>query len=55
MPTLRDNATAVPKGPREFDPEITDMAKYIHSYNVDSELAVSPCIFRCPVSPNLVC
>ncbi|KAI9663273.1 MAG: ATP-binding cassette transporter CGR1 [Bathelium mastoideum] len=38
MVNLR-SAAAVPAGPREFDPEITDMAKYIHHYRVDSELA----------------
>jgi 2-methylcitrate dehydratase len=25
---------------REYDPEIKDMAKYIHEYNIDSDLAV---------------
>ena len=25
---------------REYDPEIKDMADYIHNYKVDSELAV---------------
>ncbi|KAF2237818.1 2-methylcitrate dehydratase [Viridothelium virens] len=33
------SAAAVPAGPREFDPEITDMASYIHNYKIDSELA----------------
>ena len=40
MAALR-SAAAVPAGPRDFDPEITDMAKYIHHYQVNSELAVS--------------
>lgn len=26
---------------REYDPEIKDIANYVQSYNVDSELAVS--------------
>ena len=26
-------------GPRDYDPEINDMASYIHNYNIDSELA----------------
>ena len=26
---------------REYDPEIKDMAKYIHNYKIDSDLAVS--------------
>lgn len=50
MPTTSD-VKAVPAGPREFDPEITDMASYIHKYKVDSDLAVSQfidiCIFLC--------
>ena len=33
--------TAAVSGSREFDPEIKDMASYIHSYKVDSDLAVS--------------
>lgn len=41
MPTLKDNATAVPAPPKEFDHEIVDMASYIHNYKIDSELAVS--------------
>ncbi len=32
---------APPAGPREYDPEIKDMANYIHSYKIDSDLAVS--------------
>ncbi|KAF2839971.1 2-methylcitrate dehydratase [Patellaria atrata CBS 101060] len=39
MPTLRDKATAVPAPAREFDSEIVDVAKYIHEYTIDSELA----------------
>jgi 2-methylcitrate dehydratase len=30
-----------PSKPQEYDPEIKDMASYIHNYKVDSELAVS--------------
>lgn len=41
MPTLRDNATAVPAAARDFDKEISDMASYVHQYKVDSDLAVS--------------
>lgn len=41
MPTLRDNATAVPAGANKFDPEIVDVAKYVHNYKIDSALAVS--------------
>lgn len=32
---------AAPVLEREYDPEIKDMADYIHNYKVDSELAVS--------------
>lgn len=39
--TSLKSAAATPAGPREFDPEITDMASYIHNYKIDSELAVS--------------
>ncbi|KMU78485.1 2-methylcitrate dehydratase [Coccidioides immitis RMSCC 3703] len=33
------SAAPAPAGPREYDPEIKDMASYIHKYNVDSDLA----------------
>ena len=39
MATLRSNAPAM-AGAREFDPEIKDMADYIHNYKIDSDLAV---------------
>lgn len=41
MASLR-SAAEVPPSNKEFDPEIVDMASYIHNYKVDSELAVSP-------------
>ena len=41
MANLRqEQVVAEPKGPQEFDPEITDMASYVHDYKIDSELAV---------------
>jgi 2-methylcitrate dehydratase len=40
MPTLRLGA-AVPAAAREFDPEITDVANYVHNVKVESDLAVS--------------
>jgi len=40
MPALNYSAPP-PTGPREYDPEIKDMASYIHNYKIDSELAVS--------------
>ena len=39
MATLKSNAPAM-AGVREFDPEIKDMANYIHNYKIDSDLAV---------------
>ena len=30
-----------PKVQREFDPEIKDIADYVHNYTIDSDLAVS--------------
>lgn len=32
---------------REYDPEIKDMASYIHNTPIDSELAVSSYEYRC--------
>jgi len=37
---LKSNAPAMTGGSRQFDPEIKDMANYIHNYKVDSDLAV---------------
>ena len=39
MATLKSNAPAM-AGVREFDPEIKDMANYIHNYKINSDLAV---------------
>ncbi len=37
-------AGAAVGGGREYDPEIKDMASYVHNYKIDSDLAVSyPC------------
>lgn len=41
MPTRADNATAVPGGKNEFDPEVVDVASYVHNHKIDSDLAVS--------------
>lgn len=43
MASLQSAAAATPK-PSEgvgYDPEIKDIANYIHSYAIDSDLAVS--------------
>lgn len=37
----RQSAALAAPGDKSYDPEIQDMAKYIHEYNVDSDLAVS--------------
>lgn len=44
MPTLNAAtgvAGAAVGGGREYDPEIKDMASYVHNYKIDSDLAVS--------------
>lgn len=41
MPTLSANAAAVPAGKNEFDPEVVDIASYVHNVKIDSDLAVS--------------
>lgn len=40
MSVLNSDAPAAIGG-RQFDPEIKDMASYIHNYKIDSDLAVS--------------
>ncbi|EKG13674.1 MmgE/PrpD [Macrophomina phaseolina MS6] len=39
MPTRADNATAVPAGKNEFDPEVVDIASYVHNHQITSDLA----------------
>lgn len=50
MAARQSAAPAVPSGDKAYDPEIQDMASYVHQYNVDSDLAVSfrvtPCACR---------
>lgn len=44
MASLQSAAATIPK-PSEgvgYDPEIKDIANYIHNYKIDSNLAVSP-------------
>jgi 2-methylcitrate dehydratase len=36
----RQSAAPPVSGDKSYDPEIQDMASYIHEYNVDSDLAV---------------
>ncbi len=45
MSSLKASSPAPPPaavGAREYDPEIKDMASYIHNYRINSDLAVSP-------------
>lgn len=37
----RQSAAPPAQADKSYDPEIKDMANYIHEYNVDSDLAVS--------------
>ena len=41
-------AGAAVGGGREYDPEIKDMASYVHNYKIDSDLAV-----RIPGADNI--
>lgn len=38
---LKSSAPIAAAGVREYDPEIKDMASYVHNYKIDSDLAVS--------------
>lgn len=41
MSPLQSTAPVTPApGAKEYDPEIRDMADYIHNYKIDSDLAV---------------
>lgn len=40
MSARQSAAPPAPSGDKAYDPEIQDMASYIHKYNVDSDLAV---------------
>lgn len=40
MPAMHAAAAPSAAGSREYDPEIKDMADYVHKYKVDSDLAV---------------
>lgn len=39
-PMVKSGAPITPGPQREFDPEIKDMANYVHSYDIKSDLAV---------------
>jgi 2-methylcitrate dehydratase len=41
MAARQSAAPPAPSADKAYDPEIQDMANYIHQYNVDSDLAVS--------------
>ena len=40
MSALRSTEFPAPAVARDYDPEIQDMATYVHNYKIDSELAV---------------
>lgn len=42
-----------PKVPQEYDPEIQDMASYIHNYKIDSPVAVCICILTVITETNI--
>lgn len=48
MTSLKSAAPPV-SGKREYDPEIKDVANYIHNVKIDSELAVWHCPFQLPI------
>ena len=47
MASLQSNAPVTPSEGRGYDPEIKDIADYIHNKPIDSELAVSSCSSHC--------
>lgn len=40
MSSLKSNESGSVRGAREYDPEIKDMANYVHNFKIDSDLAV---------------
>lgn len=44
MAALNSAAGPTTAAPRQYDPEINDMASYIHNYKIDSDLAVRTCL-----------
>lgn len=57
MAARQSAAPPAPSGDKAYDPEIQDMASYIHQYNVDSDLAVSFswCSMEISSSVNCLC
>lgn len=51
MTSLKSAAPPV-SGKREYDPEIKDIANYIHNVSIDSELAVWPMAFPFQAETN---
>ncbi len=46
MSSLKSGAPVAPSEHRGYDPEITDIASYVHNKPIDSDLAVSLVMFR---------
>lgn len=53
MTSLKSAAPPV-SGKREYDPEIKDIANYIHNVSIDSELAVWPIECSSVTSTNIM-
>lgn len=53
MSPLQSGAPPPPQA-REYDPEIKDIASYVHNTPINSELAVSDARFVCVVKPQLI-
>lgn len=51
MTSLKSAAPPV-SGKREYDPEIKDIANYIHNVSIDSELAVRPIAYSLEFSAD---
>lgn len=52
MSSLKSAPAPNIKGQREYDPEITDIANYVHNTPIDSELAVGTLECCCFPSTN---
>lgn len=51
MASLQSAHAPAPAGNKAYDPEITDIANYVHNQKIDSDLAVSS---RSRIAPSLL-
>ena len=49
--TARQSSAPAAASTSDYDPEIKDIASYVHNYRIDSDLAVSRLRPACAVSP----